>query len=654
MGVSKPVLSDLAYATVLAGILLPFYGCESKQLAERPTEPDKTIQQSDEAITTASDALTGPQAIDAGSASKQEAGKQEAGKQEAAPDSTAVVPVKLPSDKEIDPTSDGWDSEQFSAQASDQLSKLGKLIQSRELTTESAAEFVSEGCRIYPLPEPQTERMLSNETILVQNFGHRNTDDSSAIRRGSAGFTETITELLKPWSGPLTRTKFKLVGTSLTENSWETRQLVSLAGKSAQGLVDWHGTWITQWTSGSNEELPRLTKVQFVDAQLTTSRSEGTWFTEKTSVVVAGAKWYQEQSLPGVDYWQQHLESILTGQFGHHGLAIGDINNDGLDDVYVCQPGGLPNLLLVQQTDGTVRNRSQEAGVDFLDLSRSALLIDFDNDGDQDLVLATSNRLVFLSNDGSAKFRRQVTFDSVRDANSLCAADYDLDNDLDVYVCVYSGDGGKSRGSPTPVPIHDAQNGGANFLFRNDSVAGKLAFADATDQVGLDADNHRWSYAAAWEDYDADGDADLYVANDFGTNNLYRNEGGRFVEASREAGINESAFGMSVTWGDYNRDGHLDVYVSNMFSGAGSRITTQEKFQPKATSAIRQKLRYAARGNTLYANQGDGTFRDESVAANVTMGRWAWGSQFLDINNDSWEDLLVGNGFVTRENAPDL
>ena len=156
------------------------------------------------------------------------------------------------------------------------------------------------------------------------------------------------------------------------------------------------------------------------------------------------------------------------------------------------------------------------------------------------------------------------------------------------------------------------------------------------------------------EDYDADGDADLYVANDFGTNNLYRNEGGRFVEASREAGINESAFGMSVTWGDYNRDGHLDVYVSNMFSGAGSRITAQEKFQPKATSEIRQKLRYASRGNTLYANQGDGTFRDESVAANVTMGRWAWGSQFLDINNDSWEDLLVGNGFVTRENAPDL
>lgn len=641
-------LGLISRALVASLILLAIPGCDST----RPARPLPTDAETPSAFAAAEPGTDGGSHRPAKIADK---------KNTAASDAPAVVPVALPDDATLQPSSDGWDSEHFSAQASDQLSALAKLIQSRQLTAESAASVVADGCRVYPLPTAAAERRLADGTIVVRDFTAPVSVRAEPIDRGASGFANTLGQLLEPWQGPLARVKFKLVGATEEGETWETRQLVSFAGKTPGGLTELHATWIAEWTIGATQQRPRITAVRFLDARQTTSQSENAWFADATRSLVGNSPWYADQAAHGVDYWQQRLELILTGQFGHHGLAIGDVNGDGLDDVYLCQPGGLPNLLLVQQPDGTVRNESRAAGVDFLDLSRSALLIDLDNDGDQDLVLATANRLVLLKNvgaknDGPTKFRQMVELDSVSDANSLSAADFDLDGDLDLYVCVYSGDGGKSRGSPTPVPIHDAQNGGANALFRNDSLAGDGAweFKNVTDETGLDADNHRWSYAAAWEDFDADGDPDLYVANDFGKNHLYRNESGRFVEYSLDAGIDQSAFGMSVSWGDFNCDGHMDVYVGNMFSGAGSRITEQSSFQPQATDEIRRQLRYAARGNTLYENQGDGTFQDVSVRANVMMGRWAWGSLFADLNNDGWEDLLVGNGFVTRENAPDL
>ena len=111
---------------------------------------------------------------------------------------------------------------------------------------------------------------------------------------------------------------------------------------------------------------------------------------------------------------------------------------------------------------------------------------------------------------------------------------------------------------------------------------------------------------------------------------------------------------MSVTWGDYDRDGNADIYVSNMFSGAGNRITFQGQFLPGADAETRGHFQRFARGNALFRNRGDGTFEDVSLAAGVSAGRWAWASRFADINNDGYEDLLVGNGFLTQENPDDL
>ena len=111
---------------------------------------------------------------------------------------------------------------------------------------------------------------------------------------------------------------------------------------------------------------------------------------------------------------------------------------------------------------------------------------------------------------------------------------------------------------------------------------------------------------------------------------------------------------MSVTWGDYNRDGRVDLYVSNMYSAAGNRIAFQQAFKQGDSVQTRAQFQRFARGNTLFENAGDGTFRDVSKRAAVTMGRWAWGSLFVDINNDGWEDLLVANGMITHEDTVDL
>lgn len=233
------------------------------------------------------------------------------------------------------------------------------------------------------------------------------------------------------------------------------------------------------------------------------------------------------------------------------------------------------------------------------------------------------------------------------------AADYDLDGDLDLYCYSYlfwAGAGSKTHSS-YPYPYHDADNGAPNFLFRND---GGFKFTDVTKASGLDVNNRRFSLAASWCDYDADGDPDIYVANDFGRNNLYRNEGGgTFRDVAAEAGVEDTGNGMSVTWEDYDNDGRMDLYVGNMWSSAGSRIAGQPGFG-KAGGDLQAVYRRMARGNSLFRNAGGGHFEDVSIASGAYFGRWSWSCQFIDHDSDGREDLYVANGFVTNEGEDDL
>ncbi len=111
---------------------------------------------------------------------------------------------------------------------------------------------------------------------------------------------------------------------------------------------------------------------------------------------------------------------------------------------------------------------------------------------------------------------------------------------------------------------------------------------------------------------------------------------------------------MSASWSDFNRDGWMDLYVSNMFSAAGNRIVYQQQFKPHASADTRKRFQYMARGNSLFQNNPDGRFQDVSRPAGIMMGLWSWGSQFVDVNNDGYEDVLVANGYYTRSDTHDL
>ena len=153
------------------------------------------------------------------------------------------------------------------------------------------------------------------------------------------------------------------------------------------------------------------------------------------------------------------------------------------------------------------------------------------------------------------------------------------------------------------------------MILRNEGV---WKFNDVTKTVGLGHNNNRFSFAAAWEDYDNDGDPDLYVANDYGRNNLYQNTNGRFVDVAAELGIEDMSAGMSASWGDFNRDGRFDIYISNMFSAAGNRITFQRQFKPGAPETMLAQYQRHARGNSLFQAGLDGSgFNDVSIEGKV-------------------------------------
>ena len=427
--------------------------------------------------------------------------------------------------------------------------------------------------------------------------------------------------------------------------------MASGPGTYREGRV---GYWEIDWEIDSAGKCQART---WRTVQETLSRSTSPIFRDITARALAGNASYHEQMLRGMDYWRTVLDAAAgLDIYGNNGVAVGDIDNDGFEDFYVCQPAGIPNRLHRNRGDGTFEDITDSAGVGVLDGTPCALFGDFSNRGVQDLVVVRSTGPLLFRHQGGSKFRLapdafQFAHPPEGSFTSAAAADFDRDGFLDLYFCVYSYYQGLDK-YHVPVPYYDAENGPPNFLFRNHRDG---TFRDVTAATGMNQNNHRFSLGCAWGDFNNDGWPDLYVANDFGKKNLYRNNGnGTFTDIAEEAGVLNVGPGMSACWFDYDNDGKPDLYVANMWEAPGLRVTMQDNFLKHAPADIRAYYRNHAMGNALFHNEGDGKFHDRSLAAGVEDGRWSWSSTAFDFDHDGYLDLYVPNGFISQPGRKDI
>lgn len=328
------------------------------------------------------------------------------------------------------------------------------------------------------------------------------------------------------------------------------------------------------------------------------------------------------------------LENIMPWlTAGGAGVAVGDYNNDGLDDIYFTTSKLNENNHLYRNNGGfSFTEVGEKMNIGQVNSSRKdgtssfALWLDYDDDGWQDLFLLRFGKTALFRNLEGKSFK-EVTDSAglLRHTNALSAIgfDYDNDGDLDIYIGGYFPEKDFYDKKTDSKVLFDswetARNAGRNYLFNNN---GDGTFSDVTAKAGVD--DSGWAMAVGHADINNDGWQDLYIANDFGTDIVFKNLGnGKFEDISKSAIGFDTKKGMNTEFGDYNNDGLVDVYVTNMT-------------EP-----------YLHECNMLWRNNGDETFTDVSQETNSCDTDWGWGAKFTDINNDGMLDIYVANGFIS-------
>lgn len=386
----------------------------------------------------------------------------------------------------------------------------------------------------------------------------------------------------------------------------------------------------------------------------------------------------------------------------HPTVAVVDLDRDGFDDFYL-QEREQKSMFFHNHGDGTFSDIAPELGLDFEGNTAATTFADFDNDGDYDAFIGGTGEPSRLMENVHGKFVDRSGQNIAKEdlpylVSMLNSVDYDGDGLLDIYVCTYSGFGVqraiRRMGGDTSDGKEDAvedlkkfmqpfewdlllpylegmlgtdtrfmdRPGPPNVMLRN---LGGGRFERAKDSLALRI--CRNSYAASWADYDNDGDPDVYVANDFAPNDLFRNDGhGSFTSVSAKLNTTDVGFGMGVTWADYDHDGRQDLYVTNMFSKANRRVV--DFFLKDGTNFDASLIGdspldpvYAAlgAGNSLFRNLGNDEPWEkvsgmEKPKLLVEAGGWGWGALFVDVNNDGWDDLYGPAGYYTAPKEQEI
>jgi len=321
------------------------------------------------------------------------------------------------------------------------------------------------------------------------------------------------------------------------------------------------------------------------------------------------------------------------------GSVFDDFNGDGLPDVVVTSFD--PDLgagLFLNQGDGSFRDASIASGLADQPLALNASAADFDNDGDLDLLLVRGGwegpaPLTLLENDGSGRFE-DVTAEAGLDrpiaSHAAVWADYDLDGDLDLFVCgeYLEGSVAGLYGDPDALVPEDPRN--RCRLYRND---GDGRFENVAAQAGVE--NLRYAKGAAWGDSNRDGWPDLFVSNAGDENRLYRNNGdGTFTDEAAWQGVESPVDSFGCWWFDFDNDGRLDLFVAPL--------------RAELHDVVAELLGRATTGSSepphLFRNLGEEGFVDITEEVGLNRVFTPMGLNFGDIDNDGYLDAYLATG----------
>ena len=405
--------------------------------------------------------------------------------------------------------------------------------------------------------------------------------------------------------------------------------------------------WLLRWQPENDKQDARINAFRVTRMEDIQYRSEHeTMFTDCTTSVIRSGALLSMQFGLGVDQWARRLGASRLS--GWSGIAVADINGDGLEDFYVCQGKGLPNRMFAQRPDGTAEEVSLKSGIAFQEETKAALFADMDNDGDQDLILGLVTGVVLLENDGTGRFHYSSMLFDARETSCLSVADYNNDGLLDLLTCSYFRE---MRVDPDFADFNnpsDADNGGGARLYLN---KGNLKMESAQQALGLE--KKRFCREARFRDFDDDGDMDIAITNDFASVDLLQNNGDWFGKIQKDKYFDQSRLYRSLNWGDLDGDGREEMVCTTGATALTRRIAEQYVGTELETQISEEGLlALASPGFWVRLNPENEIEAGGELPAFALTGDTI-ASRLIDLTGNGQPEVVSVAGGITRDNRID-